>query len=150
MARRLRRTPGAAAAGPLLVLDAQALSLLADDHADTVSLVEASREDGYAATVSVVTLAEQRRTGQAAARMRWLRSRLTIVPVGEHLADLAAGLLEHTGLDGHANVIDALVTATAASTNAPGRLLTADCTHIPVLCKAAVELGARQIKYIVV
>ncbi|MBF8187580.1 hypothetical protein ITP53_17930 [Nonomuraea sp. K274] len=137
-----------AAAGPLLVLDAQALSLLADNHADTVDLAEVSREDGYAATISVATLAEQRRTGQAAARMRWLRSRLVIVPVSEQLADLAAGLLECAGLDGHSNVIDALVTATAASTNAPGRLLTADGSHVPALCKAAVELGSRQIQWL--
>ncbi|SEG98253.1 hypothetical protein SAMN05444920_111255 [Nonomuraea solani] len=147
MARRLRNVP-ATAAGPLLVLDAQALSLLADDHADTVDLVEASREDGYAATVSVVTLAEQRRTGQAAARMRWLRSRLVIVPVSEQVADLAAGLLECAGLDGHNDVIDALVTATAASDRAPGRLLTSDGSHIPALCKAAAELGARPIQWI--
>lgn len=147
MARRLRR-PSAAAAGPLLVLDAQALSLLADNHAGTVDLVEVSREDGYAATISVVTLAEQRRTGEAAARMRWLRSRLVVVPVSEQLADLAAGLLELAGLDGHSNVIDALVTATAASAYAPGRLLTADGSHIPALCKAAVELGARQIQWL--
>ncbi|WP_328814879.1 hypothetical protein [Nonomuraea cypriaca] len=147
MARRLRRAQFAAA-GPLLVLDAQALSLLADNHADTVDLAEVSREDGYAATISVATLAEQRRTGQAAARMRWLRSRLVIVPVSEQLADLAAGLLECAGLDGHSNVIDALVTATAASTNAPGRLLTADGSHVPALCKAAVELGSRQIQWL--
>jgi predicted nucleic acid-binding protein len=150
VARRLRRAPGTAAVGPLLVLDAQALSLMADDDADTVELVEASREDGYAAAVSVVTLTEQRRTGQAAARMRWFRSRLVIVPVGEHLADLAADLLEHAGLDGHGNVIDALVTATAASTNAPGRLLTSDRSHVPALCKAAVDLGARPIQWITV
>jgi hypothetical protein len=149
VARRLKHLP-VTAAGPLLVLDAQALSLLADDHADTVDLVEASREDGYAATISVVTLAEQRRTGQAAARMRWLRSRLVIVPVTEQVADLAAGLLEYSGLDGHSNVVDALVTATAASANAVGRLLTADGSHIPVLCKAAVELGARQIQWLMV
>ncbi|MGV9382430.1 hypothetical protein ACWDRB_41920 [Nonomuraea sp. NPDC003707] len=147
MARRLKQLP-ATTAGPLLVLDAQALSLLADNHASTVDLVEVSREDGYAATISVVTLAEQRRTGQAAARMRWLRSRLVIVPVTEQLADLAAGLLEYAGLDGHSNVVDALVTATAASANAPGRLLTADGSHIPALCKAAVELGARQIQWL--
>lgn len=147
MARRLRQVP-APAVGPLLVLDAQALSLLADNHADTMDLVEASREDGYAATVSVITLAEQRRTGQAATRIRWLRSRLVIVPVNEQLADLAAGLLECAGLDGHENVIDALVTATAASANAPGRLLTSDSSHIPVLCKAAVELGSRQIQWL--
>ncbi|MEO3874411.1 hypothetical protein ABGB18_36935 [Nonomuraea sp. B12E4] len=130
------------------MLDAQALSLLADNHAETVDLVEASREDGYAAAISVVTLAEQRRTGQAAARMRWLRSRLVIVPVTEQLADLAAGLLDCAGLDGHDNVVDALVTATTASTNAPGRLLSSDGSHIPALCKAAVELGARQIQWL--
>ncbi|MGP3958222.1 type II toxin-antitoxin system VapC family toxin [Nonomuraea sp. 3N208] len=130
------------------MLDAQALSLLSDNHADAVDLVEVAREDGYAATVSVVTLAEQRRTGQAAARMRWLRSRLVIMPVTEQLADLAATLLECAGLDGHDNVIDALVTATAASTNAPGRLLTSDGSHIPALCKAAVELGSRQIQWL--
>ncbi|MGR6913810.1 hypothetical protein ACU635_06115 [[Actinomadura] parvosata] len=42
------------------------------------------------------------------------------------------------------------MTATAAATGAPGRLLTSDGSHVPALCQAAADLGGRQIQWLIV
>ncbi|WP_143651668.1 type II toxin-antitoxin system VapC family toxin [Streptomyces sp. SS07] len=68
----------------------------------------------YAAAISTVSIAEVSRTGKAADYLRWLRSRLTVIPATEMVADRAANLLEDTGLGGHDNVVDALVVASTA------------------------------------
>jgi predicted nucleic acid-binding protein len=123
--------------GPLCVLDAQPLSLLAEEDRRTMSLIEIARQDGYAPAISAVTIAEVRRGGQAAKRLRWLRSRLIVVPVTEPIADLAAELLEDAGLDGHACVVDSLVVATAASAAGTAKVVSSDGSHVPKLCGAA-------------
>jgi predicted nucleic acid-binding protein len=123
--------------GPALVLDAQALSLLADEDEVMVAILDEARADRHAATLSTVTLAEQRRSGKAGQRLRWLRSRMTVIPVTEQIADLAAGLLESTGLVGHQCTVDALVVATAAAASGPAKVASCDGSHMPALCKAA-------------
>jgi predicted nucleic acid-binding protein len=120
-----------------LVLDAQPLSLLAEKDARTTVLIEVARRDGYAPAISAATLAEVRRHGQAGQRLAWVRSRLTIVPVTEAVADKAAELLEAAGLDGHECVVDALVVATAALSSGPAKVASSDGSHLPKLCAAA-------------
>ncbi|MFE7134794.1 type II toxin-antitoxin system VapC family toxin [Streptomyces sp. NPDC057638] len=121
----------------LLILDAQPLSLLADQDRRMTLLLKVAEAEGYAAAVSTVSIAEVRRTGQAARHLRWLRSRLTVIPATEIIADRAAELLEHTGLDGHDNVVDALVVATAACSEGPVKIASTDGSHVPKLCHAA-------------
>ncbi|WYB31271.1 hypothetical protein V6574_18050 [Streptomyces sp. SM1P] len=82
-------------------------------------MLKVAEAEGYAAANSPVSIAEVRRTGKAADHLRWLRSRLTVIPATEMIADRAANLLEDTGLDGHDNVVDALVVATAACSDRP-------------------------------
>jgi hypothetical protein len=120
-----------------LVLDAQALSLLADDDPHMVARIEIARQDGFVPVISTVTIAECRRNGKAGKRLRWLRSRVKSVDVTEEVADLAVNLLEDTGLDGHECVVDALVVATAARGVAPARVASSDGSHVPRLCAAA-------------
>src|SRR4051794_37790920 len=96
---------------------------------------EAATRDGYTPVLSAVTVAEQHRTGAAAQRMRWLRSRLTVVDITEEVADRAAGLLEAAELDGHECVVDALVVAVAAIASGPAKVASSDRSHIPSLCK---------------
>ncbi|MFS2294210.1 MAG: hypothetical protein FWJ90_16210 [Actinomadura sp.] len=90
----------------------------------------------FVPVISAVTIAEQRRNGRAGRRLAWLRSRLTIIPVTEEIADVAAALLDSTGLSGHECVVDALVVATAASATA-AKVVSSDGSHIPALCKEA-------------
>ncbi|MFJ5103720.1 hypothetical protein [Streptomyces sp. NPDC088554] len=71
-------------------------------------MLKVAEAEGYVAAISTVGIAEVRRTGQAANHLRRLRSRLTIIPATEIIADRAAELLEDAGLDGHENVVDAL------------------------------------------
>lgn len=135
MARRVG--PSGLLTGPVLVLDAQGLSLLADDDRGMLARLELARRGGFAPIISAVTIVEQRRTGRAAKRLEWLRSRLTVIDVTEDLADLAAALLEDAGLSGHECVVDALVVATAASGTGPSKVASSDGSHIPKLCAAA-------------
>jgi hypothetical protein len=130
---------------PVVVLDAQAVSLLAEpdgnpDRRVLAALLKAYEQAGYVAAISVVTITEERRRGAAASRLAWWRSQLVKVPVDEALADLAGLLLDDCGLTGHENVVDALVVATAASvTTDQARVLSSDGSHIPALCKAATD-----------
>jgi hypothetical protein len=83
------------------VLDAQALSLLANEDEDEVAILDEARADRHAAAPSTVTIAGQRWSGKAGQRLRRPRSRMTVVPVTEQIPYIAAGLLEGTSLGGH-------------------------------------------------
>jgi hypothetical protein len=128
--------PGAPA-GPAFVLDAQGLSLLADDDRRMMARLQLAEREEFIPAISAITVVEQRRDGKAGQRLAWIRSRLTIVPVTEDIADAAAELLDATGLSGHQCVVDAVVVATAASTTGPAKVVSSDGSHIPALCKSA-------------
>ncbi|MFJ7272573.1 PIN domain-containing protein [Streptomyces sp. NPDC099050] len=123
--------------GAVFVLDAQPFSLLADDDPLMAALIDLARQDGYAPAISAATIAEVRHSGRAGQRLAWQRSRLTVVPVTEKVADKAAELLEAAGLDGHECVVDALVVATAALSTGPAKVASSDGSHVPKLCTAA-------------
>ncbi|WP_407838693.1 type II toxin-antitoxin system VapC family toxin [Streptomyces sp. DSM 116496] len=137
MARRVVPRPEPLSVSATLILDAQPLSLLAEKDPRTTVLIEVARRDGYAPAISAATLVEVRRHGQAGQRLAWLRSRLTVIPVTEQIADKAAELLEAAGLDGHECVVDALVVATAALSTGPAKVASSDGSHVPKLCTAA-------------
>lgn len=121
--------------GPVFVLDAQGLSLLADQDRGMMARLEVARRAEFVPVISVVTIVEQRREGKAGQRLAWQRSRLTVVPVTEEIADSAAALLSASGLSRHECVVDALVVATAASATGPAKVASSDGSHIPILCK---------------
>lgn len=130
--------------GPVVVLDAQGLSLLAEvshhpGQRRLLALLKAYEQAGYVAGISVVTIAGERRTGEAARRLAWWRSQLVRIPVSEHIAVEAGALLDATGLSGHRSVVDAIVVATAASSPEQARVLSSDESHMPALTKAATD-----------
>ncbi|MEV4244994.1 hypothetical protein AB0J63_16460 [Streptosporangium canum] len=140
MARRVkgRNTPPEAAfPTPLFVLDAQPFALLGADDPRIVARIAVARQEGFVPVISAVTLAEVRRAGEVGRRLAWQRSRLTVVPASEKVADLAARLLEDAGLDGHECVVDALVVATAAIGSGPAKVTSGDASHVPRLIEAA-------------
>jgi hypothetical protein len=146
--RRLRAVPEASTithfTGPAIVLDAQGMSLLAEpDHhprkRELVTALKAYEQAGYVAGISVLTIAEERRTGEAAQRLAWWRSQLVKVPVDEQIAIEAGALLDATGLSGHRSVVDSVVVATASSAPEQARVISSDESHIPVLAKAATD-----------
>jgi hypothetical protein len=96
----------------------------------------ATREQ-FLPVISAISIVEQRRTGTAGRRLAWVRSRLTVISVSEEIADIAAALLDETGLSGHECVVDAVVVATAASAVGPAKVVSSDGSHIPALCRAA-------------
>ncbi|MFB9675679.1 hypothetical protein [Streptosporangium vulgare] len=99
--------------------------------------IAVARQEGFVPAISTVTLAEVLRTGQVGRRPAWQRPRLTVIPAAETVADLAALLLEDTGLDGHECVVDALVVATAATGSGPAKVTSGDASHVPELIEAA-------------
>jgi hypothetical protein len=130
--------------GPVVVLDAQGISLLAEaqhhpGRRRLLALLKAYEQAGYVAAISVLTIAEERRTGAAGKRLAWWRSQLVRVPVSEHVATEAEALLDETGLTGHRSVVDAVVVATAASSPEQARVLSSDESHIPALAQAATD-----------
>ncbi len=137
MARRVRAVGPADLLASKLVLDAEPLSLLADDDRRMNLILDLAQKDGYAPVVSAVSIAEVRRHGKAGERLRWLRSRIDVLPVTESIAERAAKLLEDAGLDGHDNVVDAIVVATAAAVGGPVKVASTDGSHVPKLCRAA-------------
>lgn len=146
--RRIHVVPDASATsaltGPAVVLDAQGMSLLAEtDHhprkREVIAALKAYEQAGYVAGISVLTIAEERREGEAAKRLAWWRSQLVRVPVSERIAAEAGALLDQTGLSGHRPVVDAIVVATAASAPEQARVLSSDESHIPLLAKAATD-----------
>ena len=146
--RRLHPVPEASTithfTGAALVLDAQGMSLLAEpDHhprkRELVAALKAYEQAGYVAGISVLTIAEERRSGDAAKRLAWWRSQLVKVPVSEQIATEAGALLDTTGLTGHRSVVDAIVVATAATAPEQARVISSDASHIPVLAKAATD-----------
>ncbi len=135
MARRVSH-PGTLA-GPVFVLDAQGLSLLADHDRRMMARLQVATREAFIPTISTVTIVERRREGKAGQRLAYVRSQLTVVPVTEDIADAAAALLGATGLSGHQCVVDAVVVATAASAAGPAKVVSSDGSHIPALCKSA-------------
>jgi predicted nucleic acid-binding protein len=104
-----------------------------------LALLKAYEQAGYVAGISMLTIAEERRTGDAANRLAWWRSQLVRVPVSEQIAAEADTLLDRTGLSGHRSVVDAVVVATAASSPEQARVLSSDESNILALAKAATE-----------
>jgi hypothetical protein len=120
------------------------MSLLAEpEHhprrRETVAALKAYEQAGYVAGISVLTIAAERRAGEAGKRLAWWQSQLVRVPVSERIAAEAGALLDETGLSGHRSVVDAVVVATAASAPEQARVLSSDESYIPVLAKAATD-----------
>jgi hypothetical protein len=143
---RGRRAPEPSAithfTGPAVVLDAQGMSLLAEQAHNPgqrrlLALLKAYEQAGYVAGISVLSIAGERRPGGAGQRLAWWRSQLVKVPVSEPIAAEAGMLLDDTGLSGHRSVVDAVVVATAASAPEQARVLSSEESRIPALAKAA-------------
>jgi hypothetical protein len=146
--RRRQAVPDAGAVdhftGPAVVLDAQGVSLLAEavhhpGQRRLLALLKAYEQAGYVAGISVLTIAEERRGGEAGKRLAWWRSQLVRVPVSEQVAVEAGALLDHTGLPGHRSVAGAVVVAAAATCPEQARVLSGDESRIPALAKAATD-----------
>lgn len=126
------------------VLDAQGLGLLVARHRHMRSIVTAALDEGFAPVVSVLTLAEQRYSGSNPA-FDYIVSGLTVVDATRVVAERAARLLAEAALDGHENLIDAFVVATASFAGVTAKVATSDSSHIPPLCKAAKVLTGKTI-----
>lgn len=117
--RRQRAVPEASTVnhftGPAVVLDSRGISLLAEvahpGQRRLLALLKAYEQAGYVAGISVLTVAEEWRSGEAGKRLAWWWSQLVRVPVSEQVAVEAGVLLDDTGLAGHRPVVDAVVVA---------------------------------------
>ncbi|MGI5287324.1 hypothetical protein ACQEVF_28860 [Nonomuraea polychroma] len=124
----------------MLVLDNEAFSLWAEDDERMRARITLAQEKGFVTITSAATIVETAQGGQAGQRLRFKRSKLSVIDVTSEVADLAARLLVATGLSGHDCAVDAIVVATAASASGAAKVASSDGTHIPKLCSVATEL----------
>jgi predicted nucleic acid-binding protein len=110
--------------GGTLVLDAEGLVKLADQHPAVYARVKAAFDrDGVVVTAASI-LAEVLRGGPTDARMHRALSRMTVVPIGEPQGRAAGELLGRCGLSGHRCALDALLAVIALDQPRPVVLLT--------------------------
>lgn len=109
------------------VLDSEALSqVVRDDRAMAVRLAVARKRDVRVA-LCAATIIEADHDGVHPARLAWVLSQFTVLPVDKAGARTASGLLKAAGLHGHKYAIDAMVVATAlAMPDRPVDILTSD------------------------
>jgi hypothetical protein len=72
--------------GPVFVLDALGLSLLADDNRRMMARLQLALREQFLPVISAVTILEQGRSGDAAQRLAFVRSKLAVVDVTEQIA----------------------------------------------------------------
>ena len=147
MARGVKNAPLLPAMS--LVLDAHAFGLYVVRDRTMRSIVAAAEADGYSPVLSVVTLVEQHQSA-AGADFTWAVSQTTVIDATRAVADRAAELLAYAGLDGHKNVVDAFVVATASFASAGAKVASSDGTHIPPLCRAASAITRTRIEPVAV
>jgi predicted nucleic acid-binding protein len=118
---RLRRELGGT-----LVLDAEGLVKLADQHPAVYARVKAARDRSGNVVTAASTLAEVLRGGPSDARMHRVLGRMTVIPIDEPHGRAAGELLGRTGLSGHRCALDALLAVVALAQPRPVVLLTSD------------------------
>jgi len=123
-----------------LVLDCQALSLLADEDRELATHVHTALDSRLTVHVSVLTVVEAAGPKTGLARLRWVLSRLVVEPVVPDDAETAVRLLRDAGLHGHRHAIDATVAAMVL--RQPGRpvVLTSDPDDWARLCGDRVRI----------
>ncbi|MBL7627318.1 type II toxin-antitoxin system VapC family toxin [Frankia nepalensis] len=117
-----------------LILDSEALSLhLRADRKMAARLTAALREDVRIA-ITAATIVEADHAGVHRARLDWVLSRLTVVPLSQDLARSASSLLKDADRHGHEHAIDAMVAATALDAeDKPATVLTSDPDDLSAL-----------------
>jgi len=107
-----------------------------------VARVESARRANARVLVSALTIIEATGPKTNRARMRWARSRLTVVPVTEQDADTAVELLHQAGLHGHQHAIDAAAAAMALRQAGHVTVITSDPDDWGRLCGDQVRIVA--------
>jgi predicted nucleic acid-binding protein len=108
------------------VLDAEGLVRFAAGDALTSQHIRAARLRKGNVVTAASTLAEVLRGGPRDAKLHWVLSRITVVPIDKALGRAAGELLGRAGLSGHRCTMDALLAAVALGQPRPVVLLTSD------------------------
>lgn len=123
-----------------LVLDSEGLSRwIARDRA-TTALIEAARRDNIRIVVGANTIPEVTHSKVDRARLRWLLSQVTVVPVTQEAAVKASDLLAAAGMHGHRHTIDSTVVGAALAQSKPVAVLTSDPGDIGKLADGQVRV----------
>jgi hypothetical protein len=120
--------------GGTLVLDSEGLAKAVRRDPEVATWIALARADDLRVITSAATLVEVAHPGIKRAAFDWTISLLVIEPVSEEIARSATALLIDAGLHGHKYAIDAMVCATALSSQAPVTVLTSDPEDIRALC----------------
>lgn len=145
MVRRRRRVaPKAVAPWPLLVIDSGGLTQLAARNAEARAALDLTSRAGAPALLPTIVLAESTRGDATDAQVNQIAKGLTLVPVDEEIARLAARLKSRAGLAGVQHTIDAIVVATTAVAGG-GAILTTDPGDIQALASVIHHVRIRAI-----
>lgn len=112
--------------GGTLVLDAEGLVKLAEEHTVVYARVKAARIRNGNVVTAASTLTEVLRGGSSDARVHRVLGRMTVVSIDEPRGRAAGELLGRTGLSGHRCALDALLAVVALGQPRPVVLLTSD------------------------
>jgi predicted nucleic acid-binding protein len=134
--------------GGTLVLDAEGLVKLAEQHPEAYARIKAARIRYGEVVTAASTLAEVLRGGPADARMHRLLGGLTVVAIDEPQGRAAGELLGRTGLSGHRCALDALLAVIALDQARPVVLLTSDPKDLSRLTEEPGRPRARRVKVV--
>ena len=113
-----------------IVFDAEAVSRAVRHDRYFRRLITNAWENRFPIVISAATLVEVTYPRIDRAALRWVRSRLEIMPLSEHVADDASQLLRDANLHGHRHAIDAMVCATALRLGDDVAIYTSDPTDL--------------------
>jgi len=140
---RLRRRIGGT-----LVLDAEGLVKLAEEHPVVYARVKAARIRNGNVVTAASTLTEVLRGGPSDARVHRVLGRMTVVPIDEPRGRAAGELLGRTGLSGYRCALDALLAVIALDQPRPVVLLTSDPRDLARLTEEPGRPRAQRVKVV--
>jgi predicted nucleic acid-binding protein len=134
--------------GGTLVLDAEGLVKLAEQHPEIYARIKAARIRYGEVLTAASTLAEVLRGGPSDARLHRVLGGMKVVAIDEPQGRAAGELLGRTGLSGHRCALDALLAVIALDQPRPVVVLTSDPKDLGRLTEEPGRPRAERVKVV--
>ena len=134
--------------GGTLVLDAEGLVKLAEQHPEIYARIKAVRTRYGEVVTAASTLAEVLRGVPSDARLHRVLGGMTVVAIDEPQGRAAGELLGRTGLSGHRCALDALLAVIALDQPRPVVVLTSDPKDLGRLTEEPGRPRAERVKVV--
>lgn len=123
-----------------VVLDSQGVSAWITQDRKILAMFQVFHAMGAELVIGANTIVEVSHAQVNMPRLRWVLSRVKVVPVTKRAAIASAELLKAAGLHGHKYAIDATVAEVALRQPGPVAMLTSDVDDMARLCGDRVRL----------